>query len=617
MRGPDGGSLRWEAERQASAFALELARQMREQSDYRHLHEVLPSSRLRLYVEWRIRQAIAGVVTDLVMLEWSPRPAASERGYLDWDGHEGLGDGLAALWALQGNRVKLRPGRERRRHAGVRDFGERSLWQLLSSAPRRREHVTPEATCIAVHYIEGIDPTRRNDLVWWSSSNIPPERILVYATDDEGFAGAEPPSPSVIQRIESTGMRWCSLSRKRGLLRRQHRSWIPDRSMWEPLKAWKALPLDRPREGAGRWLRRAAEALLLEVGYWRAFNRQHNVCMHVDQVEGTFRGVARAIAADVDGGLRVSKQRSELSIPGGPAFLGYYPNHVFFAWGKLSQVSLTAGKNGIERVVLTGFINDGTFSERAEEAQLVRDQMRRRGVRFVVALYDNVYGPKIHYSRRMMTDFYTAFLDWLDEDPEIGLVIKSKKHRIIPSLPEVQARIIAAERTERCVVLGRPYGRHPSDAAHAADMAVGIGISSAVVEAAIAGYRGLHCDLPGAAAHPLSAPGHGRFVFRDLSALMSALKRYKAAPESEPILGDHSPVIDTLDPFRDGGAAGRMGSFLGELLAGLDAGLHRDAALERASSSYAAKWGTDKLMASDPPDAEHAMPARLDLAGIS
>ena len=63
-----------------------------------------------------------------------------------------------------------------------------------------------------------------------------------------------------------------------------------------------------------------------------------------------------------------------------------------------------------------------------------------------------------------------------------------------------------------------------------------------------------------------------------------------------PLIGDWSPIIDDLDPFRDGKAVYRMNAFLNYLLEGFKQDLARDDALQMAAERYASDWGDDKVI---------------------
>ena len=55
-------------------------------------------------------------------------------------------------------------------------------------------------------------------------------------------------------------------------------------------------------------------------------------------------------------------------------------------------------------------------------------------------------------------------------------------------------------------------------------------------------------------------------------------------------------MLPELDPFRDGRAAERMGTYLRWLLEGFDQGWDREKIMAVAAERYAARWGTDTII---------------------
>jgi hypothetical protein len=132
----------------------------------------------------------------------------------------------------------------------------------------------------------------------------------------------------------------------------------------------------------------------------------------------------------------------------------------------------------------------------------------------------------------------------------------------------------------------------PCDTALGSDLTVGYPINSAVIEGALAGVPGIHIDLTKHHEHFFYNEGYRQIVFDDLGEAMEAINRWIRNPSNEPSLGDHSAVIDQIDPFRDGKAGERMGRYIAWLLEGFDRRLRRHDAVRRASRLYAEQYGT-------------------------
>ena len=58
--------------------------------------------------------------------------------------------------------------------------------------------------------------------------------------------------------------------------------------------------------------------------------------------------------------------------------------------------------------IITGYTN-GLFKENEDMSNLsIFQKLRSEGVNFIIALFDNMYGPDVHYSKKGMTEFYQS-----------------------------------------------------------------------------------------------------------------------------------------------------------------------------------------------------------------
>ena len=121
-----------------------------------------------------------------------------------------------------------------------------------------------------------------------------------------------------------------------------------------------------------------------------------------------------------------------------------------------------------------------------------------------------------------------------------------------------------------------------------------IEVGTAGVEAALTGTPTLMLDRSRDSKSQFYKLGEGKVVFNDLQTLWKRLQEHWL---HEPIngFGDWSPIMDDIDPFRDGKAAERLPTFLHWLDEGFSNGLGKDQNLEAAVSKYADAWGMDKV----------------------
>ena len=88
----------------------------------------------------------------------------------------------------------------------------------------------------------------------------------------------------------------------------------------------------------------------------------------------------------------------------------------------------------------------------------------------------------------------------------------------------------------------------------------------------------------------------GKVIFKDWPEAINAVMEYFQTPGGIPGFGDWTDHLDEFDPFRDGKAATRMGTYLHWMIQGFEDGLDRETIMANAAERYAKKWGTDKVI---------------------
>lgn len=597
MRSTIGESLQYEAYRVSSETTAVLVKKLKGLSVYQRLTSLLPQGKVDLYLEKLIYYKIFPIVRLLCIIRWYIcNKQGGNRHVIVYPKTDFFSD-LKDIWPdemvlLIGYKPLSLPSLIRLYIKKLYNLGQDIFASIL---PKSLRPDTPNnEPCVAVHYVEGIDLNRRSDLFWYPDSQINPERVLIYF--DRSYN--HPIAREHIKQIESMGMRWTSLCWRWDIPCSLKSVWRPPLRRKILLNAFKSGTVYEAKSSmTGKWLFNAGVDLLRDVEYWQAFYKAFNVKIHHDPLEGWLQNVVQNIALGLDGGLRVGKQRSELFIPIS-AMRGYYPDHIFFSWNCRTPTYLQVDRNRNDYCIVSGFPYDAVFAgKKKEDGDYLRKRLKDNGARFVIALYDNMFSKDSYHSKTMMKSFYTNFLEWMLEDGEIGLIIKSKKPHVLDCLPEIHDLLTCAKATGRCMQLDNIVGRLASDAAHGADVAVGIGgISSALVEAVIAGCRGVICELTGLRSHPFYQWGYGKVIFDDVGSMLKTLKRFKEKPDYEPKLGDWVTFIDKLDPFRDGKGGERIGTYIRWLLEGFNSGMSGDIAVQYANKFYADKWGKDKVI---------------------
>ncbi|MFC1679663.1 hypothetical protein ACFL2T_05585 [Elusimicrobiota bacterium] len=555
--------------------ARELARHVRDHPLFLDIRSRFDDDRIAQYLQFKMRQYAP------LREGPDPLPPAGVR----------IREHSATWW--QGLRSELKSLKSR----CVRYWNRR--WSGLRPAAR-----SDRPAVIAVHYCEGVDLRRRSDIVWLPPSGIPADRVLVYL--DYNGAQKRWPVFSTIpadlrERLEDAGLPWAFLPRENPTALRG-RTWSPRGTA--PLDR-PAPPQAGPTDAVEKFIIRTARELTAEVDYWREFFLSFNVRLLFLPNEGDPSIIAQVMAMDSlgdRGGLVLGKLRSDFGDTP-EAVTGYYTRHVFFTWSERYQDYFLPPFNSVGTQVVAGHPDDHIFSSTVDSLKSLRADMESRGASFLIALLDTGHDPDPKaavFSSADLEEFYRVFLEWVMTDPSVGIVIKSKKAHVIERLPGIHSLLASAEATGRCHNLKGPLGRHPSDASKISDFAVGCGVSSALTEAVIAGCRGVHYHKHFPQDHDYfdwdRKSGRERLVFTDLAKLKTAIGGYRDDPAAWPGLGDWTSHLPSLDPFRDGKAAQRMGTYLRWCLEGFDKGLGRDEVLSSVNERYAAEWGEDKIL---------------------
>ena len=97
----------------------------------------------------------------------------------------------------------------------------------------------------------------------------------------------------------------------------------------------------------------------------------------------------------------------------------------------------------------------------------------------------------------------------------------------------------------------------------------------------------------GRQAHP---PKVQKVIFKNWPDAIDAVMDHFQTPGGIPGFGDWSDYLDEFDPFRDGKAAYRMGTYLKWLIQGFEDGLDREIIMADAAERYAHQWGNDKVI---------------------
>lgn len=445
---------------------------------------------------------------------------------------------------------------------------------------------------VAVEYYGHLNldrPECYSDLFFWRQSGIPVCDVLM-TFNHETHPLDEPKLAELTRHgIEAVAMRPKTVATLEG------RVFVP--------RLWSDRPkITVPLGGLeGRWIKDQARTFFREArAFWSEFFEAEDVKVFVSWFKYTETHCAIADALKRVGGVATIYQRAYDSHPSAETAV---MADVVFAFSPAVADLERRSHSRIPYLVVTGYLSDHRFPLLREQASRIRAKLEQHGAQRIVAFADENFhlDERWHTGPSIEWEAYRFLLEQVLANPWLGLVLKPKTpvtlRRRLGPVAELLAR---AEATGRCVVFeeGLIQGSYPpAAAALAADLMIHghLNAATAGIDAAMAGVPTLLLDRAGWAISPLYRLGVGRVVFTDWETLWKTCLEHWHRPGGIPGFGDWSPVLDELDPFRDGRAAERMGTYIRWLLEGFRTGLDRDTVMADAAERYAARWGKETI----------------------
>ena len=351
--------------------------------------------------------------------------------------------------------------------------------------------------------------------------------------------------------------------------------------------------------GKYAWLKEQLYLYEIKYSYWQQLFRDYNVKIYINWWKHDASHIPVSAAIKELGGINVIYQRSFDDLP--------YPylmttSDIIFSFDKNISNEQKIGSE-IRYHVAVGFLGDYRFKLLDKPAKLIRDQLKVRDVKHIIAYFDentlddNRWFPG-HKSSRLNYEF---LLEKVLSCSWLGLILKPKKSSNLRKRLGSTAKMLeVAESTGRCIVLGggKVHNSYPpSIASLASDIAISGPMygGTAGFESALTGVPTLMLDQEGWPESKLYDLGLGKVVFNDWNSLWDACKDYFDSNRQIDNFGDWSPLLNEWDTFRDGRAAERIGNYLHWMITDLKEGLPRETIMENAAERYCQKWGYDKI----------------------
>lgn len=486
---------------------------------------------------------------------------------------------------------------------------------LLLREKARRLFAPPEKVsrretpplCLALQYYGHFNleqPQRYSDFFFWQQSDFPGDRLLALFNIPKDPLDAEK-----LAALSRQGMRGLALRHDAaacpGAAVHAETAFLSNLGGAAKVLAGALRPLE-----AG-WLDGQRLAFRSQKDYWKRLFERQNVKVFATwfKYNGDHCAIGEALR-ELGGALAVYQRSYE----GNPTVQTALLADVYFGFSCNGAAVEAGAGSAIDCYVTTGYLGDHRFPLVQEEAAQVRRRLQQHGARRIAAFFDEGSFPDARWGvdARRLQAHYAFLIEKLLGESDFGLVLKPKvPSTLVKRLGPVGELLGRAVATGRCHVYEEGVlqgSAPPAQAALSADLAIHGSVASgtAAVEAALAGVPTVLLDDDGWKTSPLYKLGKGRVVFDDWEALWHTWKENRTRPGAVPGFADWSPILDEIDPFRDGRAAERMGTFLKWMIEGFSAGQSREAVLARAADRYRRTWGEDKIATVRPASRETA-----------
>ena len=350
-----------------------------------------------------------------------------------------------------------------------------------------------------------------------------------------------------------------------------------------------------------RWLKYHQVEYLYRKSYWKEFAHQQNIKVFHTWYKYEADHIAVTEALRETGGVMSIWQLPFEEIPNVECIISTDIAFCFSTRWSGNAERLQGSK--ILYHVSTGFLGVNCELLRPKALEL-RQQLHAKGVQKIIACFDenSLDDSRWHQGHKVQRENYRLLLEKVLRHPWLGVIFKPKQPRTLRKrLGDVAILLEDAEQTGRCMVLetSTPYASNipPVLAGLVADVAIQghMNAGTTALECALAGIPTLSVDRECFHRSRLYELGEGQVVFRSYEDLWETLQEHWNSPAGVPGLGDWSPLLEELDPFRDGRGAERMGTYLRWLIQGFDQGLDRDTIMADAAGKYCKQWGHDKI----------------------
>ena len=336
--------------------------------------------------------------------------------------------------------------------------------------------------------------------------------------------------------------------------------------------------------------------------YWRGLFVSNNIKVFLTWYRYETQHIAISSAIRDIGGVSVYLPAA---FDGWENIEGLTRSDVTFCYSNFGSLVEEKCQSYSEYKIVVGYPRDYATELLKPHALNIRTKLIKNGAKKIIFVIDENSGDdeRWHTGHELQRENYKFALEAILDNDWLGVVFKPKVAKTLYArLGPVYELFDKAMLTGRCYIYDEKSidltSVPPLLAGLSADLCIHGHLSggTAALECALAGLPTLLIDREGVPKSKLRELPMGKVVFEDWKTAINLALKYLSCTEVDKEFGSWEKILSELDPYRDGMASIRIGSYLNSLLKGFESGLSRTQALENAATLFAAQWGSDKVI---------------------
>ena len=443
---------------------------------------------------------------------------------------------------------------------------------------------------IAVNFVEGVSKSKRSDF-FWHNKNIFGKNVFTY-----------------VESQDRVNKLYYSKNFLAKILNDEN---ITKLSLYNPIYFQTEKKIKEIRVKINKlkfnknfnFMKTHINIMLTKIQFWFFFFKENNIKIHINSEESGLSNIIRQISLKMFNGCSIGKLKSyPTNIKGD--YMGYFPNDVYFTWGKESTSRLQNTYNCIKYFIISGDpypkINHVKKTNFERKIHKLKDKGKKNFILLVDSIYSENKDINWHFIyQEKMKFFFEEFLKLQSSNKKIGLIIKSKKKGNLKGLGNIYDKIKNLNAQNECILI-EENNDLTSHYINYADMIVSFStyIQGAFIQALVKDYnkRGLIFDDTNLSILEKNIYGFGKdkVIFNDLKKMMLEISNFFEKEDRENTLGLWKN-LEEFDPFGDYRGGQRIGIFIKTLLENLNNKENTDECIKRTLKHYSNLYGENKI----------------------